>query len=522
MAQSSSQINGKVTYVSAKHIYVRFENTEGILVGDTLFIQKQLTKIPALIIDNISSISCMGRSLINGDILKGTEIIAFKRIKTEEQKDKVEDIPAEIKIEKQKDAVAVNDMILKEQSNSIKEEKEKKTEVNGRLSVSSYSNLSSKLNNYQRLKYNLSLNTSEIAGSKISTDMYLSFNQKMSDKISYQQDMKIYSLALGYQLNDKSKITLGRKLNPGMANIGAVDGLQFENVSGNFSYGALIGSRPDVYNYGFNGNLMQFGAFATHQLRKEKLNFQTTLAFFNQMNSWNTDRRFVYIQHNNQLSNELSMFASFEVDLYTRENGIAKNTFNFTGSYLSLRFKPSPKLSLSMNYDARKNIYYYETFKNFADSLYDRETRQGFRIQALYRPWKPIIWNTYFGYRLANQIDAASMNAHTSMTYSDLPVVGGSFSVRATGLQTKYIDGLILGGEYQRDVLDGKLYLSGEYQYVNYLMKSSSSRLIQHLVEFGANWRINKKWMISLDDELTFELNNQLNNRIFINLTRRF
>lgn len=517
----SIQLSGKVTYVSAKHVYVRFDQTNGIATGDTLFQAKNQQYLPVLVVKSLSSISCMGEVIEDFKLIKGDEIIAIVKLSVDKKQDKQDDVPIEVKAEKQSGALAVNDLLLKNEKNKLKELNEK-TDVNGRISVSSYTNLSSDLFNYQRLKYNLSLSTGNIASSKISTDMYLSYNQKITDKIPYQHDLKVYSLAMIYQLNDKSKFTLGRKLNPGMANVGAVDGLQFESKKGNFSYGALIGSRPDINTYGVDLKLMQMGAFSTHQLQKGKMNFQTTIAVFNQLNQWNTDRRFIYLQHSNQLSDEFSMFGSVEMDLYALENGLPKNTFDFTGGFLSLRYRPSQKISMSVNYDSRKNIYYYETYKNFADSLFDKETRQGLRYSFMYKPVKNIIWNSYVGYRLPNKVDQASLNGNTSLTYNEIPVIGGSFTLRAMGLQTGYVDGKILGGEYQHDFKNGIHSLSFEYQYVDYLMKSNQTHLLQQIVELSMNWRLSKKWMISVNEETTFDEMNQMNFRLFMNLTRRF
>src|SRR5665647_1467519 len=50
---------GTISFITAQNIYVKFQSTSGISVGDTLFIIQDTKKIPVLIIKDISSISCV-------------------------------------------------------------------------------------------------------------------------------------------------------------------------------------------------------------------------------------------------------------------------------------------------------------------------------------------------------------------------------------------------------------------------------------------------------------------------------
>ena len=49
---------GKVTYKSSQNIYVQFENTEGILQGDTLYTKTKGKLHPAVLVNFISTKSC--------------------------------------------------------------------------------------------------------------------------------------------------------------------------------------------------------------------------------------------------------------------------------------------------------------------------------------------------------------------------------------------------------------------------------------------------------------------------------
>ena len=50
---------GTVSFVTSQNVYVKFQSTKDISAGDTLFIMKDTNKIPALIVKDLSSISCV-------------------------------------------------------------------------------------------------------------------------------------------------------------------------------------------------------------------------------------------------------------------------------------------------------------------------------------------------------------------------------------------------------------------------------------------------------------------------------
>jgi len=500
---------GKISFISSEHVYVKFDNTRGIEKGDTLYFNQTNTYLPALVVKDLSSLSCICIPILKNQLVAGNNIIA--RIKRKE-------IPIEVVSEKKPEALTVNEVVLKE--NQQKKERSSK-DVNGRISVSSYTYLSAKFNNVQRLKYNVSFRAEDIANSKLSTDVFMTFSQRMGDRFSYSHDLKIYSLAVDYKIDSLSRITLGRKLNPGMANIGAVDGIQYEGQKKNFTYGALLGSRPDQDTYGYNPLLMQAGIFASH--RFDKFNMHTTLAFFNQMNDWKTDRRYLYLQHSNQIVKNLNFFGSAEIDLFADENGQAITKPDLTSTYLSVRYKPLTNLSTTISYDARKNVYYYETYKNFADSIFDKETRQGFRLQVLYLPFKNLTWNTFGGYRLPAGRDEASINTYSSLTYSELPFIpGSSFSINGSYLSTAALRGTIYGAELEKDFLAGKMNVSLQYEHVSYNFYKINSIFIQHIAELALYWRVNRNWMISSHGEIILEPDQNYIYRVFLNLNYRF
>ncbi|MEA4937138.1 MAG: hypothetical protein VB102_10920 [Paludibacter sp.] len=512
-AQSTHEsVKGQVSFISSQNVYVKFENTQGIHVGDTLFVVNNDKILPAVIVNNLSSISCVGTPL-NGIILSISDaIIANKK----EEKPSIDVIA-----QKANNAIAVNDIAI-ENIEKQKKIKAGKQEINGKISVSSYSNVSTDYSSYQRFRYNLSLDAEHIANTNLSAETYISFTHKINDWNSINDALRIYNLAARYDIGKTASVSLGRKINLNMANIGAIDGLQFENSGKHFSYGAIVGSRPDTYNYAFNPALLQYGAFIGHRIQNEKGNMQTSVAFFNQMNHLVTDRRFAYIQHSNSMLKNLDLFCSFEMDLYAVINNQPTTKADLTSSYISLRYKPAKKLSLTLSYDARKNIYYYETFKNIADSIFDKETRQGFRFQGIYRPYKNVILGGTIGYRLPTETNNSSLNGNSYVTYTDLPLIGATATINFTALRTGYVNGLIYGGSLSRELCKGKIYADLSYRYIDYSFTNAANSLKQNIAELSISWRIMKKLILSADFENSFEPIGNYSGRLFLNITQRF
>ena len=70
---------GKVTYITSQHVYVKFSSMEDITEGDTLYIQQGGKDVPALQIKNLSSISCVCLPLLT-DAFKVSDKVYAKLV----------------------------------------------------------------------------------------------------------------------------------------------------------------------------------------------------------------------------------------------------------------------------------------------------------------------------------------------------------------------------------------------------------------------------------------------------------
>jgi len=517
-AQAQVQfLEGEISYKSSQNVYVKFLSTRLIHVGDTLFLKSESVLVPVLMVKNKSSISVVASLIGDVSLNVGDKLLAKQKDKLSEEKPEIIKKDADYKTTV---ASLPSTGKLKKMSNGSKEA------FYGRLSVASYSNLSNTdISSNHRMRYSLSMNTQNISDSKFSAETHIRFSHKSGEwdevKSNLYNALKIYSLAMKYELNESSDIWLGRKINPKIANIGAIDGVQAEKRFGNLSLGVVAGSRPDYLDYGFNFNQVQFGGYLEHRLKTDRGYMQNTLAFIEQKYHSNTDRRLLYFQHSNALLKNLFLFSSFEVDLFKLEEGSSKSDFDLTSLYLSLRYRVSRKLSLSSSYDIRKNVIYYETFKSLAFQILENETRQGFRFRVNYRPVKNLALGGNIGYRSRKNDPEPSKNMYAFVSYRNVPLINSSATVSSTQLRSSYLKGQIYRLRLNRDIIPAKLFGGIHYSYVDYTYRYNGSKLHQHIAELNLLWRIHKKLSFSANYEGTFEKSNTYT-RLYFNLIKRF
>jgi hypothetical protein len=513
----AENVPGQVSFISPQNVYVKFKSTDGILAGDTLFTPSGGNLIPVFKVNNLSSTSCACTSLSDASHAVGDLVIArVKKIPA-----KPEEKPVE-KVAVQPPPKIVPEVPVKKPADA----NEPKQKIRGSISAYSYSDFSNTTaKNSQRFRYTLSLDAKNIGNSKFSVESYISFRHKMGEwgdvKANVFNALKIYSLSVKYDLNKTTQVSLGRKINPRISSIGAMDGLQFEKTLNKFAMGAVVGSRPDYTNYGFDLKLFQYGAYVAYNTKSADNFSESSLAFMQQTNNSKTDRRFLYLQHSNSIIKNIYFFSTFEIDLYKLKNNKPQNTFNPTGLYLSLRYKMSNSLTFSGSYDARKNIMYYESYKTSIDSILEKEIRQGFRIQGNYRITRDIMFGLQGGYRFLKSDPHPSKNLYSYLTYSQIPGIKMSATISATYLESNYLNGKILGVSLTKDLFEGKVQTGLGYRYIDYLMPENQLTIKQNIAEFNFSWQVYKNISMSVNYEGTFEQKNRYN-RVYFQVRKRF
>jgi hypothetical protein len=374
------------------------------------------------------------------------------------------------------------------------------------------------------LRYTFSTRASNLGNSRFSAESYITFSHQLNNwaevKANVWNALKIYSLALKYDISDKTSVSLGRKVNNNLSNIGAVDGLQAETMAGNFTFGAVAGSRPNDADYNVNLKLLEYGAFVGHNVSTKTGRMQSSVAFFEQRNSGIMDRRFVYFQHDNSLLKRLYFFTSCELDLY-KFDSIPKNQPTLTSLYVSLRYKVFKQLSVFASYDARKNVIYYETYKSYASRLLEEATRQGLQLRINYRPGNQVSMGVNAGYRFMAKDLNPNETLNGFVTINQVPWIKVSATLTTNLLKTCYLNGSIYELRLTRDIVPGKLYGEVNYRYVDYTSNNSSTKMKQNIAQVNLLWQLKDMLSFSIDYELTMEPVNKYH-RLYISLSKRF
>jgi hypothetical protein len=327
---------------------------------------------------------------------------------------------------------------------------------------------------------------------------------------------------LVYKFDDQSTITLGRKINPKISSIGPIDGLQTEKSFGNVYVGSILGFKPDISDFGFNKDLLEYGGYIGYGLSHEKVYSQSTIGFLEQKNKGFIDRRYAYLQHSSTLNNNVNIFASGELDLYEKINGTSTNHLRLSNFYSSLRIRAHKRVSVTLSYDTRRRIILYETFRTEIERLLaDDEARQGIRLRISYNPIKYL--NSGFAFTRRFQIDAKnrSNNLNGYISHSKMPLLQGRVSFNYNRNQSNYANSVILSLRHSRTLIHQIVEADFYYRYTNYDYFESDTKLIQQFYGLGFTFRIDKQFVFSLLGEYNkSEIQNNM--RINTRIIKRF
>lgn len=514
--QSDTLITGTVSFISSQNVYVKFDNTDGIDNGDTLFIKNGSILNPAILVNHQSSKSCAGISL-NGLSLKVDDpLFAIIEVIAEEEIVKDDSTVNLLLVE----TVAYQPLVKTSSP-------EFEPKVSGKFSIQSYSNFTNNNSSYsyQRWRYTTKLKAEYIGNSSFSYSHYINFAYRADEwsqvTSSLGNALRVYDFSIKYNFGKTASIVLGRHLNSKISNISAVDGLQFHKSFSDWSFGLVAGSRPDFTdNMNLNTKLFEYGGYVSKFDTIGTGAMDNTLAYFEQTNDFKTDRRFIYLQHSNSIIPSARFFLSTEINLYKKELGNCKGDFSFTSFFVSTNIRPSNIFSIYLSYDARKNVIYYETLKSLADSILENETRQGFRTRLTLKPFYRLYVGANYGYRFRQGDVKPSHNYGAYITYSSIPVLELSSTVSFTKLRTNYVDGTIFGVRLSKPITYGfDLFLM--YRNTNYKFSSNIDDLRQHSVSVNLIITLLRPVSINLAYEGIFE-SVRTSGRLLMNLSLRF
>jgi hypothetical protein len=481
---------GTVTFVSSRNVYVKFTSTELITAGDTLFQKEGDDNLPVLVVENKSSTSAVC-SAIGGKVFQIGATV-FARVKhisvpVSAKPDGVKPAPAGEVIQP---SVPIAPIVTPEEDSVA--QLTYKERINARFSVASYSNFSD-FGNMHRTRYGLNFTGQHLGGSKFSLDSYIIFRQTLgaqgAEPAPFADALKIYGLSLKYDLNSGTSLMLGRRINPRMSSVGAMDGIQAEKIFGRMMVGAIVGSRPNFTDYAIDFSLMQMGGFIGWNSKPGQRMHQSTIGFLEQMNHFRTDRRFVYFQHSSQPVKPLTLFGSLEADFFEQIRDVKNNNIRLTNIFASARLKVTKKLQIQASFDSRRNIIYYESYKNFIDQYIDDETRQGLRLGFNYNPFRFVTLGVNSSWRFQQSGANATTNYNGYLNLAKIGSLKIRTSLTANLLETGYLKSKIFGARLSHQLIRNKLDAEAYYRRIQYQFINSGKATDQNV--FGASLSVN-------------------------------
>lgn len=498
-AQSAKALTGKVSFVTSTRIYVKFDNTQAILPGDTLYSVIEDRLVPSIVVGQKSSLSVVGKLISDRKLTKG-ETVQFngRSINVES-----EGVPAKKVLERKRDP------------------------IRGSVSVGSYVQASSaedfNARNIARVRFNMD----EINDSKFSVSTYFIYRQNLeaSEDTIYQSPglFNVYNLFLKYKKEDDYSIGLGRKINRRVASLGIIDGIHLEKQLGKFHVGGIAGFRPNFRNNAFNTNMPQMGGYLGVSHKDQGESFEATFGLLEQKNGNAIDRRYLYAQGSASLGYGFSLFSSAEMDLYTLNSDLTQGGNRLTNFHLSANYRLNKKVRFSASYDTRKQIIFYETFQtNLERLIADDEARQGIRARVTIKPFKRVTIGAAYGKRYQSSLINASNNYNFFGSIRNLPVIGGIISANLNINQSNYLNSVSATFRHSRYYFRNKVSASTYMRSVAYSHNPERDvTIIQQFVGSQFNYLFGDNY--ALGGLVEFSLRqSEYKSRFNIQLTKRF
>ncbi len=498
-SQSGKAQSGTVSFVTSTRIYAKFDNTQAIVTGDTLYSILDNKLVPAAVVGQKSSLSVVATPLAGQKLSKG-------------------------------DVLQFNGRNLKSQDASFPDKKilvRKKDPVRGSVSVGSNVQASSATDFNARNLARVRLKMDQINDSRFSVSTHFIYRQNLeaSEDTIYQSPglFNVYNLFLKYEKEQDYSVGIGRKINRRVASLGMIDGLHVEKQLGKFHVGGIAGFRPNFRNNGFQTDMPQMGGYLGVSHKGQENSFEVTVGLLEQKNGNAIDRRYVYAQGSASLGYGFSLFSSAEMDLYTLNSDLTQGGNRLTNFHLSANYRLNKMVRFSASYDTRKQIIFYETFQtNLERLIADDEARQGIRARVTVRPFKRVTLGAAYGKRYQNSMANASDNYNLFGSIRNMPVIGGVISANLNVNQSNYLNSVSTTLRHSRYYFQNKVSASTYLRSVAYSHNPERDvTVLQQFVGTQFNYLFDSKF--SLGGLVEFSLRqSEYKSRFNIQLTKRF
>ncbi|MCS7053353.1 MAG: hypothetical protein NZM09_06415 [Ignavibacterium sp.] len=479
---------GIISFRSSQNLYAKFNSTEKININDTIYLSSNNTAVGIVKFKSLNSISA---SIINSIEVDDSVFVILN-----EPINMIPDI---------KDDLIKKDSVEKSFTTLFDSNISSKENTKLRFSFQSYGYV----NNYKeqsRQKIKTSFLDKNFFDENLSFELNFNYyinNYSSSNKDRLKDNLRIFQIQLDYQLDDGINLLFGRSFNPVIKSLDVIDGFQIIRTTNNQSFGLIFGSRPNLRDYWFNVHLIQIGLFYNRIDSINSNSIQNSIGFVEQTNNFKSDRRFVFIEHSNNLIPSTTAFFMSEIDFFNLTNLGIKEQLNITSLYTGFNIRVIKHLNFNLSFDSRKNFFYLNEYRNQIDSLINYNFRNGIKIFSSYSPINGLRLSAfYYQSKIKNERKSSSNIGASIFYYSDF-LFNSSFSVSLNNYKTNFINGNNFSFTISREFSEiGNLSLT----YKNYEFNSSTNRFLSSYqsLELGCSLNLSRSYNLYSTFEKNF------------------
>jgi len=480
----------KVKYLSSDHVYLDGGTGEGLMLGDTLSIERDKAEAALLEIIYIATHSASCKILSSqGEIALGDPAIFIGGPRRESPE-----------IEDTATAVQIPTDIETPQPEIEGEPEKPAVRLKGSVALQTYYQNDTGPANFDfsqpALRVNLKAANIWRTGYTLSVrtrTRYTARSRDYSPSVPREQwRNRIYEFSFSNdEESDGVHFRMGRIIANKISGIGYIDGaLVQKKISRLFTAGLFTGTQPDWQYADIQTSLQKYGAYLNYEAGDYKSRrYESTLAVAAEYHRSIVSREFIYFQNSFRLGDRLSFFQNSDVDInrsWRKEK--AGGTLALSNFMMSARFRPADPAELEIRYDNRRNYWTYE-LRDYDESLFDAFTSTGLRLNLNLRLPGKFFTSAGYGYR-KRQADIDATNSYRlSLRRSNLTKLRLNWNLQLSGFSGETNEGYSLSARLGKYFRAGH-GLSVAYSSYVYNYKTIDTRRKNDSYELETNIRL--------------------------------
>ena len=401
-------ITGKITYISAEHIYSEPGTKAGLSLGDTLKVYHGSELAGLLVITAISSNSNASTVIEKkAELQVGDSLFISKAVPEETPKSESAAVPPRVATTPQPGDTGLVNVPTKSAEKPF-------LESSGNITLRYYGVFSSHtVSSYHQPAALVRWSADRIGRMPLKFDIYtrmekvFGFGGGSRASLGNRPLFRVYNAGFSYGDPESDVVwQFGRIFPREISGVGNIDGALYAHRFGKMTYGVTGGFQPDYYTNRLNTQVMKLGAFTSwNNNRFRNRDWYGALAFVGQYRNGQVDREYLTLNqfYNPFSSLRLSFVGDFALDRTNQSSQvglITPSNLYFRVNWTALRW-----LRFSMRYSAQRSIRLFATQSSLPDSLFDYGIRQGVSAGTYINlPWDITLFLTQ-SYRYKRNMD---------------------------------------------------------------------------------------------------------------------